>query len=110
MKDKSIKQPWPRSAKITVWVLGILLFIASAYVARDICIYDPDPVRVPDVIMIDPPKPSCFPVVKLLADTLKDQRTKHPKDFPPPKTQDEEFIKDILDADNTVEYLKSVGY
>lgn len=25
MKDKPIKQPWPRSAKITVWVLGILL-------------------------------------------------------------------------------------
>ena len=25
MKDKSIKQPWPRSAKITVWVLGVLL-------------------------------------------------------------------------------------
>lgn len=56
------------------------------------------------------PNPSCFPVFKLLADTLKDQRTKHPKDFPPPKTQDEEFIKDILDADDTVEYLKSVGY
>ena len=25
MKDKSIKQPWPRSARVTVWVLGILL-------------------------------------------------------------------------------------
>ncbi|PNC18206.1 hypothetical protein CXU22_06135 [Akkermansia muciniphila] len=25
MKDKPIKQQWPRSAKITVWVLGILL-------------------------------------------------------------------------------------
>ena len=25
MKDKSIRQPWPRSAKITVWFLGILL-------------------------------------------------------------------------------------
>ena len=32
MKDKSIKQPWPRSARVTVWVLGILLFIASANV------------------------------------------------------------------------------
>ncbi len=31
MKDKSIKQPWPRSAKITVWVLGILLSAAVAY-------------------------------------------------------------------------------
>ena len=35
MKDKSIKQPWPRSARITVWVLGILLFISSAYIALD---------------------------------------------------------------------------
>lgn len=35
MKDKPIKQPWPRSAKIIVWVLGILLFIASAYIALD---------------------------------------------------------------------------
>ena len=25
MKDKPPKRPWPRSAKITVWVLGILL-------------------------------------------------------------------------------------
>ena len=25
MKDKPIKQPWPRSAKITVWVLSLLL-------------------------------------------------------------------------------------
>ena len=32
MKDKSIKQPWPRSARVTVRVLGILLFIASANV------------------------------------------------------------------------------
>ena len=32
MKDKSIKQPWPGSARVTVWVLGILLFIASANV------------------------------------------------------------------------------
>lgn len=32
MKDKSIKQPWPRSARVTVWVLGILLFVASANV------------------------------------------------------------------------------
>lgn len=30
MKDKSIKQPWPRSAKITVWVLGILLLASFA--------------------------------------------------------------------------------
>lgn len=35
MKDKSIKQPWPRSTKITVWVLSILLFLASVYIALD---------------------------------------------------------------------------
>lgn len=41
MKDKSIKQPWPRSAKITVWVLGILLFIFATYVALDVLISRP---------------------------------------------------------------------
>lgn len=33
MKDKSNR--WLRSAKITVWVLGILLFLAGAYVVLD---------------------------------------------------------------------------
>ncbi|QWO98893.1 hypothetical protein J5W71_02725 [Akkermansia muciniphila] len=28
-EDKSIRQPWPRSAKITVWVLGVAFVIAS---------------------------------------------------------------------------------
>lgn len=31
MKDKSTKQPWPRSAKVTVWVMGIII-AASAIV------------------------------------------------------------------------------
>lgn len=31
MKDKPIKQPWPRSAKVTVWVLSILLSAAVVY-------------------------------------------------------------------------------
>lgn len=31
MKDKPIRQPWPRSARITVWVLGIII-AASAIV------------------------------------------------------------------------------
>lgn len=43
MKEKPIKQPWPRSAKITVWVLGILLFIASAYIALDATTVRPGP-------------------------------------------------------------------
>ena len=25
MKDKSIKQPWPRSARVTVWALSVIL-------------------------------------------------------------------------------------
>lgn len=28
MKDKSIKQQWPRSAKITVWVLSIIMTLS----------------------------------------------------------------------------------
>jgi hypothetical protein len=31
MKDKSIKQPWPRSAKITVWVLGVVLALSFVW-------------------------------------------------------------------------------
>lgn len=33
MKDKSIKQPWPRSAKITVWVLGVALLATTVSMA-----------------------------------------------------------------------------
>lgn len=39
------KQPWPRSAKITVWVLGILLFLATAYILCDQRLYDPEGMR-----------------------------------------------------------------
>ena len=31
MKDKSIKQPWPRSARVTVWVLGIITILSFAW-------------------------------------------------------------------------------
>ena len=31
MKDKSTKQPWPRSAKITVWVLGVVLALSFVW-------------------------------------------------------------------------------
>lgn len=31
MKDKSIKQPWPRSARITVWVMGVLLALSFVW-------------------------------------------------------------------------------
>lgn len=54
MKDKSIKQPWPRSAKITVWVLGIILAAITLLLA---CILIPDPpvAYSPDVIDIELP-------------------------------------------------------
>lgn len=32
MKDKSIKQPWPLSAKVTVWVLGIVLGLLLSFI------------------------------------------------------------------------------
>mgnify|MGYP000773623996 FL=1 len=32
MKDKPIKQPWPRSAKVTVWVLVVLLALSAVYI------------------------------------------------------------------------------
>ncbi len=31
MKDKSTKQQWPRSAKVTVWVLGIVLVLSLVW-------------------------------------------------------------------------------
>lgn len=39
------KRSWPRSAKITVWVLGVLLFLAGIYIAVDICTFDPVALR-----------------------------------------------------------------
>lgn len=30
MEHKPIKQPWPRSAKVTVWALSILLLVGFA--------------------------------------------------------------------------------
>ena len=37
---KEIKQPWPRSAKITVWVLGVLLALSAAYIGVLSCKLD----------------------------------------------------------------------
>ena len=56
MKDKSIKQPWPRSAKVTVWVLVVLVAIVLplAY----ILIPDPPVVYIPDVIHTEEQDPS----------------------------------------------------
>lgn len=39
------KRPWSRSARITVWVLSILLFLAGIYIAVDICTFDPVALR-----------------------------------------------------------------
>lgn len=33
MKEKPIKQPWSRSAKITVWVLGVALLATTVSMA-----------------------------------------------------------------------------
>ena len=49
MKDKSTKRPWPRSAKVTVWVLGIIL-AAIALLFLYILIPSPPVVYIPDVI------------------------------------------------------------
>lgn len=106
MKDKPIKQPWLRSAKITVWVLSLLLVPTLFYAIA----VEPNPCGCESEIIIDPPKPSCLPVADLLAGRLREQRIKHPEDFPAPKTENEDFLKSILEADDTVEYLKSIGY
>lgn len=45
MNGKSIKQPWPRSARVTVWVLGVLLLLAIAYILCDQSLYDPEGMR-----------------------------------------------------------------
>ena len=105
MKDKLIKQPWPRSAKITVWVLSLILVPALFYAV----IVDPNPCRHQPVVL-GSPRISSLPVVKLLAYKLKDQRNKHPEDFLSPQTEDEKFIKEILDAEDPREYLQSIGY
>lgn len=106
MKDKSIKQPWPRSAKITVWVLSLILVPTLFYAIA----VEPNPCGCGGTIMIDPPKPSCLPVVNTLVEQLREQKAKHPEDFTPTRTQDDEFIKEILDAEDPAEYLQSIGY
>lgn len=58
MKDKPMKQPWPRSAKITVWVLSLLLVPTLFYAIA----VEPNPCGCESEIIIDPPKQSCLPV------------------------------------------------
>ena len=111
MKDNSINQPWPRSARVTVWVLGVVFsfvtFLAFAYVPPcEECMRRDAESRTTWPIT----PPSWFPVASLLVEQLKEQRSKHPEDFPPPRTHDDEFIKSLLDADDTVKYLKAIGY
>ena len=43
MKDKSTKQPWPRSAKITVWVLAATLLVVVGFCMK--CKTDVDTYR-----------------------------------------------------------------
>ena len=64
MKDKSTKQPWPRSARITVWVLGILLLCATSYIVLDVCQLDPDVARpIPIELPIEEPKEEDTPII-----------------------------------------------
>ena len=105
MKDKPIKQPWPRSAKITVWVLSLILVPALFYAV----IVDPNPCRHQPVAYRSPYM-TCRPLLVQFVYKLKDQRTKHPEDFPSPQTGNEKLIKDILDAEDPDEYLQSLGY
>lgn len=77
MKDKPIKQPWPRSAKITVWVLSLILVPALFYAV----IVDPNPCRHQPVAYRSPYM-TCRPLLVQFVYKLKDQRTKHPEDFP----------------------------
>lgn len=64
MKDKPIKQPWPRSAKITVWVLGILLFCAISYIVLDVYQLDPDVARsIPIELPIEEPTEEDTPII-----------------------------------------------
>lgn len=107
------QQHWPLSAKITVWVLSVsvvfsfLTFMVFAYVLPcEECMRKDAEMRC----TWPQPKPSCLPVTSLLAERLREQRVKHPDDFPAPKTENDDFLKSILDADDTVEYLESIGY
>lgn len=43
MKDKSTKQPWPRSAKITVWVMAATLLVLAGFCMK--CKTDVDTYR-----------------------------------------------------------------
>lgn len=53
---------------------------------------------------------TCRPLLVQFVYKLKDQRTRHPEDFPSPRTDEEKFIKEILDAEDPDEYLQSIGY
>ncbi|MCO8185386.1 hypothetical protein NKE62_00430 [Akkermansia sp. Marseille-P9185] len=46
MKDKPIKQPWPRSARITVWVLLALLLVLGVACMK--CRHDLELLEIKD--------------------------------------------------------------
>lgn len=102
---KETKQPWPRSAKITVWVLSLILVPALFYAV----IVDPNHCRHQPVVCRSPYM-TCRPLLVQFVYKLKDQRIKHPEDFLSPQTGNEKLIKEILDAEDPDEYLQSLGY
>lgn len=63
MKDKPIKQPWPRSARITVWVLSISLFLAIAYIALDATTVKPGPYDDRLFPALEEPKKEDIPII-----------------------------------------------
>lgn len=77
MKDKSTKQPWPRSARITVWVMGILLFLASAYIVLDATTVKPGPYDDQLPPALEEPKEEDIPIIMPDIEELK----KNPPDY-----------------------------
>lgn len=78
MKDKPVKQPWPRSAKVTVWVLGVVLLCATSYIVLDVCQLDPDVARpIPIELPLEEPKGEDTPIVMPDIEELK----KNPPDY-----------------------------
>ncbi len=74
MKDKPIKQPWPRSAAMAVFVLA-LLAIAEALVIGDLCkrIQELKPVTVylRHLPMEEPPEGEDTPIIMPDIEELK---------------------------------------
>lgn len=95
MKE-SIKQPWPRSAKITVWVLCVVFsfvtFLAFAYVPPcEECMRRDAESRTTWPIPTDYES-----IANRLLERLRDQKVKHPEDFVVPSKEEETDVDLII--------------